>query len=137
MNMQINTLPTKTWNHLNMNGTQVNLEGKFEKNIPQAEGLCRPGLWLEEGPDSCREIGAELAPIVQELPVSTLKTPEGEKMEKPLVLHYTFSQEKKVQEIFCFVQEPTACSVQLWCCSPGNMSKALWKSGFRLPGMPG
>ena len=96
INLTVNKLPSKTWNRLGMNDAQVSLEENTVNYIPSAAFDEKEITWkesfCEEGFTKEKEAHRELSEILKEAAPSFAETEENMKMEKPLILTYSYKE---------------------------------------------
>ena len=123
MNLQINQLPSRTWNHLKMNGTQVSLEGSFENNSPKAEFNAQEVLWNEDLNTHGADLHGDLKPLTAEAKVGFGETAANVSMEQPLVLRYAYShQEQGISHLILHAGKDSHLKTILVLTSPAEAS---------------
>ena len=95
MNLLINNLPTRTWNHLGMNEALVKLDGVFENNSPEADYDENQVLWTRNGKGFPQGAQADLTPVLGSVLTDYAGTPQGISMEKPLILRYAYGDKDR------------------------------------------
>ena len=95
MNLTVNSLPAKTWNHLKMNRTQVKLEGEFNKFTPEV--LAQPAQVLWNASEFDAGVKGDLEPIAGAAGAEYAET--DLRMEAPLVLGYHYDGRQSVSRL--------------------------------------
>ena len=109
MNLTVNSLPAKTWNHLKMNRTQVSLEGTFKKHTPEV--LAQPAEVLWNASEFDAGVRGDLAPIAGNIAAEYAET--SSKMEAPLVLGYHYENEQAASRLVLHAQKDSLLKVVL------------------------
>lgn len=95
MNVTLNSLPSRTWNRLNMNESTLSLEGSFTPYTPKA-------VWDEAqiswNPQSSRDdfsgcgFSSDVTALTAEAHTALAETDAGQVMTRPIVLTYHYAQ---------------------------------------------
>ena len=91
MNCMINRLPARTWNHLGMNETRVQLEGTYKYYDPEVGNRPADVQWVVNADNLPQGAHGDLEPMVGSLPAALAETKQGVQMEQPLVLQYRYA----------------------------------------------
>ena len=90
MNLTVNQLPSRTWNHLRMNETILSLEETYENYSPIAQYDPEEISWDPDASVSSGVLLGELEPVLTNAKQGRGETRPGVTMKKPLVLSYEY-----------------------------------------------
>ena len=92
MNLIFNSLPTRTWNRLNMNESALVLEGSFENHHPQVVWDEKQVSWNPaSGWDrfsAAYGLSRDVTALTEGSAAALAETAPGQKMDKPMILAY-------------------------------------------------
>ena len=129
MNLTFNSLPTRTWNRLNMNESALILEGSFANHEPKA-------VWDEEqvhwtpasGWDklpAAYGLSADVTALTAQAPTALVETDAGRTMAEPIVLTYHYVRgERAVSRLALHAAEDSRlAAVLLLDCPPEDSAE--------------
>ena len=96
MNLKINKLPVKTWNHLNMNETNIEIDDNFQNHLPSVETDENMVKYTIEC-DSTRflESKGELEDLTKKADTFLVEIPKSTTMKGPIILKYKYNNNEK------------------------------------------
>lgn len=115
MNLTINKLPTKTWNRLNMNETNISLEGKFKSHVPSVDTDEAQVIYKDNyDGDLLNTFNGELEDFTKDSSTYLIKTPKNVFMENPVILNYNYeNDEHAVSRLFIHACENSVIKIVL------------------------
>lgn len=101
MNLIVNSLPTRTWNHLKMNEALVDLEADYRNKSPEVLSQGDHMTWnIQEAYAS--QAALDLQPVLGNALIGFGETKENEVMETPLVIRYGYEYGEKAVSRLAF-----------------------------------
>ena len=118
MNLKFNSLPTPTWNRLNMNESALVLEGSFANHTPEA---LWDGAQVDWAPASDWDrfsaacgLSQDVTSLTAGADTALAHTAPGQRMDKPMVLTYRYAQgERAVSRLVLHAEENSLLSAVL------------------------
>ena len=96
MNLIFNSLPSRTWNRLNMNESALALEGSFEPHTPEAQWDPDRVTWTPasgwENFSAAYGLSRDVTALTDGAGIDLAETAPGQIMDKPMVLTYCYRQ---------------------------------------------
>ena len=99
MDMTVNCLPSRTWNHLGLNESHLTIEeNNFINHIPNADGEQASCIWepetchpfLQENMDT--GMGKDVTDLTKDITSGLIMTKSGNHMTTPIILNYTYTE---------------------------------------------
>lgn len=132
MDMILNSLPTRTWNHLGMNETKLSVaESIYDNHCPEVSfdssiSWNPSASWDNSLPEIKNGMGKDMKAITSQASIGLAETAEGVRMEKPMILKWSYADgEKSVSRVVLHAEKNSVLSAIMVLSSESELSEGF------------